>query len=105
MTGAIVNIFVAIIFLIFAYVLSQGKGAFLLSGYNTMSNEKKAKIDEMALCKFMSKIMYGLSFCIVLFAVSELLEQPILFIVGLVLFILIVLFAVIYSNTGNRFTN
>lgn len=104
MTGAIINIIVVIPFLIFAYTLSKGRGAFLLSGYNTMSIEKKAKIDEMALCKFMSKIMYGLSFCIGLFALSELLGEPILFIVGLVLFILIVIFAGIYSNTGNRFT-
>ncbi|GKV64700.1 MULTISPECIES: DUF3784 domain-containing protein [unclassified Sporosarcina] len=103
MTGAIVNFIVFIPFVVFAYYLSQGKGAFLLSGYNTMSAEKKAKIDEMALCRFMSKIMYGLSFCIGLFAVSELLNQPILFIVGLVSFILLVIFAVVYSNTGNRF--
>ncbi|MEK4025267.1 DUF3784 domain-containing protein [Sporosarcina sp. FSL W7-1283] len=103
MTGAMIDIVLMIAFLIFAFYLSQGKGAFLLSGYNTMPEEKKAMIDELSLCKFMSKIMYGLSFCIGLFALSELLNQQILFVVGLALFVLLVVFAVVYSNTGNRF--
>ncbi|WP_153730769.1 DUF3784 domain-containing protein [Sporosarcina obsidiansis] len=103
MAGAIVNIVVLIPFLVFAYYLSQGKGAFLLSGYNTMTEEKKAEFDERALCKFMSKIMYGLSFCIGLFALSEVLNKQILFIIGLILFVLILFFGIAYSNTGNRF--
>lgn len=103
MTGAMIDTVLMIAFLIFAFSLSQGKGAFLLSGYNRMPEEKKAMIDELSLCKFMSKIMYGLSFCIGLFALSELLNQQILFVVGLALFVLLVVFAVVYSNTGNRF--
>lgn len=103
MTGAIVNLIVLIPFLFFSYSLSKGKGAFLLSGYNTMSAEEKAKIDELALCRFMSKIMYGLSFCIGLFALSEVFNETILFVIGLILFFLLIIFAAIYSNKGNRF--
>ena len=42
-----INIFTAII----SIVLLSGKGAFLIAGYNTSSNEKKAKYDEKKLCK------------------------------------------------------
>ena len=37
-------------FLIFATLLSKGKGASLLAGYNTMSNSEKAEYNEVALC-------------------------------------------------------
>ncbi|MEY9977624.1 hypothetical protein ABH968_002570 [Lysinibacillus sp. RC79] len=40
---AIVWLIIMIPFLIFAIVLSQGKGAFLIAGYNTMSNSEKEK--------------------------------------------------------------
>jgi hypothetical protein len=53
----------------------------------------------MALCKFMSKIMYGPCFCIGLFAMN----QQILFIIVLILFVVTVIFVIVYTNTGNRF--
>lgn len=52
-------LFLSVPFLIFALVLSSGKGAALLAGYNTLSEEDKANYDEPALCRFMGKIMYG----------------------------------------------
>ncbi|WP_308222690.1 DUF3784 domain-containing protein [Metabacillus halosaccharovorans] len=82
MTGAIVHLILLIPFLIFAYVLSKGKGAFLLAGYNTLSEDEKAQYDEVAMCKFMSKIMYGISFSLFLWALSEGLKNQILFIIG-----------------------
>jgi Domain of unknown function (DUF3784) len=99
--GAI--LIIAILFLIFAITLSQGKGASLLAGYNTMSDEEKAQYDGVALCKFMGKIMYGFSFSIVLFAMSEMFENQLLLIIGLVLFFTLLIFTVVYANTGNRF--
>ncbi|MDV6377970.1 DUF3784 domain-containing protein [Sporosarcina sp. GW1-11] len=103
MLGLLINVAMMIVFIVYGAMLSQGKGASLLSGYNTMSLEKKAKIDEFALCKFMAKIMYALAFCLGLFALSEWLEQDMLFIVGLALFFVVIMFAIVYSNTGNRF--
>lgn len=94
---------ISIPFLIFAITLSKGKGASILAGYNTMPDSKKARYDEVALCKFMGKIMYGISFSIVLFSLSELFENQIIFIVGLILLLSFIIFALIYANTGNRF--
>ena len=103
MTGAIVNLIILIPFLILGIFLSKGKGASFLAGYNTMSESKKAEYDEIAMCKFMGKIMYGICFSILLWALSELLEYQILFVIGLILFFSLIIFAIVYSNTGNRF--
>lgn len=103
MTSAIINLIIIIPFIIFAIALSKGKGASLLAGYNTMSAEKKAQYDEMAVCKFMSKIMYALSCSIFLWALSDLLDVQVLFVIGFILFMGILIFALVYLNTGNRF--
>ena len=94
---------VSIPFLIFAITLSKGKRASILTGYNTMSDSEKAQYDEVALCKFMGKIMYGISFSILLFALSEMLENQLLFIIGLILLLSLIIFALVYSNTRDRF--
>lgn len=103
MAGAIISLIGFIAFLTFAILLSKGKGAFLIAGYNTMSDSEKAKYDEIALCKFMGKIMYGISFSILLWALSEMLEIQVLFIIGLVLFSCLLVLVLVYSNSGNRF--
>ncbi|PJK16176.1 hypothetical protein CQS04_09690 [Chryseomicrobium excrementi] len=105
MSPAIINLLLVIPFLIMAYFLSQGKGAFLIAGYNTMPKEEKAKYDERALCKFMSKILYGISFSLVLLSLSEWLEMPLLMWIGIALMIGLIVFTLVYSNTGNRFRN
>lgn len=94
---------ISIPFLIFAITLSKGKGASILAGYNTMPDSEKAQYDEVALCKFMGKIMYGISFSILLFALSEMLGNQVLFIVGLILLLSLIIFALVYSNTRDRF--
>ncbi|MFJ7666220.1 DUF3784 domain-containing protein [Lysinibacillus sp. NPDC097195] len=103
MVETIVLLFIMIPFLIFAIVLSQGKGAFLIAGYNTMSDSKKATYDEKALAKFTGKIMYGYCFCILLWALDGLFQTEWLFIMGTILFVGLTVFMLIYGNTGNRF--
>lgn len=103
MVGAIINIIIMIPLLLLAITLSKGKGAFLIAGYNTMSEEEKAKWDEIALCKFMGKIMYGVAFSLLLLTLSELVKHQIFFIGGMILCIGLPIFAVIYSNAGKRF--
>jgi hypothetical protein len=78
-------------------------GVSSLSGYNTSSKEEKAEYDEKALCKFMGKSMFVFAFCVFLWGLSELIKQPIVFGIGIVLFIGTVIFIVIYTNTKNRF--
>ncbi|HLR67587.1 MAG TPA: DUF3784 domain-containing protein [Virgibacillus sp.] len=99
----IVMMFVIGLFIVLGIFLINGKGSFLIAGYNTMSREEKEKYDTVALCKFMGKMMFALSFSMLFWAVSEAYEINWLFYFGLVLFIAIVVFTLIYINTGNRF--
>lgn len=99
----IVMLLVIGLFIALGIMFINGKGAFLIAGYNTMSQEEKAKYDAVALCKFMGKMMFALSFSMVFWAVSEAYEIIWLFYFGLVLFIAIVIFMLIYVNVGNRF--
>lgn len=103
MAGLITNSIVFMLFLFFAILLSSGKGAFLIAGYNTLPESDKAQYDEVALCKFMGKIMYGFCCCVVLWGISEVVDNQIYLIVGLVLFLLLVVFSIAYTNTSNRF--
>ena len=99
----IIVIVIIVSFVILGVILSLGKGAFLIAGYNTSSKEEKAKYDEKALCKFMGKSMFMFAFCVFLWGLSELIKQPIVFYVGLTLFIGTIIFITIYANTKNRF--
>ena len=103
MTGAIINLIILVPFLILAVFLSQGKGAFLIAGYNTLTDEQRAEYDELALCQFMGKIMYGICGCLVLMAVSELLDNEPLLYTGIGLITFLAVSAAVFVNTGNHF--
>ncbi|CAM4166546.1 hypothetical protein BAMA_18215 [Bacillus manliponensis] len=103
MGGIIGGLIVLILFLLLGIVFSKGKGAFLIAGYNTLSGSEKEQYNETELCKFMGKMMYGFCFCILLLLLSDFLEIQMLFIVGIVLFIALIIFLIVYTNTGNRF--
>lgn len=96
-------IIVIAIFIVIGIFLLNGKGAFLIAGYNTMSEEEKAKYDTVALCKFMGKMMFAFSFIMVFWLLSDLYRMDWLLYVGIALFIGLFIFMMIYMNTGNRF--
>ena len=55
--GAVIGVIVlATLFLILSVFLFQGKGSWLIAGYNTASEEEKAKYDKKKLCKGVSGI-------------------------------------------------
>lgn len=101
----IVEGLIALMFVALGLLLSSGKGAFLIAGYNTMKKEKKEKYDEAALCKFMGKMMFALSFCAALWALGEILNVVWIFYAGFALFFAVLVFALVYANTGGRFKN
>ena len=99
----IVPLAVIILFLILSIYLLQGKGAMLISGYNTMPKEDKAQYDTMALCKATGKLMLGVTVSISLIFAGDLFQTDWLFIAGTVLMISSIVIGLIYMNTGNRF--
>lgn len=88
---------------IIGIVFLNGKGLSLIAGFNAMSKEEKNQYDTVALCQFMGKMMFALCFSMVLWILSVAYDMNILFALGLVLFIGIIVYMLIYINTGNRF--
>ena len=101
--GVLVYLIILLPFLIFAIVLSQGKGTFLIAGFNTMSQEDKKQYDDIALAKFIGKMMYGYCFCVVLWILDEVFHTQWLFSIGFILFIALTIFLMLYVNTVHRF--
>lgn len=99
----IISILIIALFVILGIFLYNGKGAFLIAGYNTLPKEEKEKYDEKALSKFMGKAMFALSFSMVFWVLGDYFKTMMLFIIGLILFMAIIFFIIIYANTGNRF--
>ena len=80
-----------------------GKGAFLVAGYNTSSKEEKSHIDEKLLLRFMGKLMFFLASCWVVIALGDGFNMAFLHVIGIVLFVIFIIGAVVYANTGNHF--
>lgn len=94
---------IMLVFLLLGLVFSQGKGAFLIAGYNTAPKREKEKYDEKALCRFMGKLMFALAGTWVPIALSALLDWIWLLWLGLGLFLAVCIGGVVYMNTGHRF--
>ena len=93
--------FVAL-FLLLAVVFLQGKGSWLIAGYNTASPEEKARIDEKKLCRYMGRLMLALAGCWLLLAASEVFYITALLWVGIGLFLVVIVGGLIFLNTGGR---
>lgn len=86
-------------------LFSTGRGSSLIAGFNTLPDKKKAEYDMIALCKFMGKMMFALSFSVLLWLMCGMLDMSWLFYLGLALFMGLVIFMLLYINTGDHFKN
>lgn len=91
--------------IVLGLIFVGGKGSSFIAGFNTMPSEKKKEYDVTALCKFVGKIMFALAFSMLFWILSIVFKMTWLFLVGLILFIGIIAFSIVYMNTGNRFKN
>lgn len=98
----IIAIFI-LLFVILGIVFMKGKGNSLIAGYNTMPQEEKKKYNSIALSKCIGKMMFALSFIMLFWNVSIIYDVNWLFNLGIILLIGIVVYTIIYVNTGNRF--
>jgi len=103
MLGWIITGVIAVLFIIMAIFLLNGKGAFLIAGYNTMSDDKKAAYNEKALCKAVGWLMLVLTVLMMFFPVIAHFEIVWLFWVEFALIMAVTFGFAIYANTGNRF--
>src|SRR5699024_309987 len=95
--------FTIVLMVLLGIVFSLGKGSSFIAGFNTKSEEEKDEYDVVALCKFMGKMMFALTFSVALWLISQIYDMNSLFYMGLILFIGLIIFLLVYVNTGNRF--
>jgi len=86
-----------------AVLLFNGKGAFLIAGYNTMKKVKKQKYNEAALCRFMGMLLLAIVICIIITLLGVYFKITWLEYFGIGIKIPIIISGLIYANTGNRF--
>jgi hypothetical protein len=97
-----VHFLVVAVFVLLGVVFLNGKGLFLIAGYNTASKAEKETIDETKLCRYTGKLMFVLAGCFLVIAASDFTGRLWLMWVGLALFLIAVIGGVIWMNTGNR---
>jgi len=103
MSGWIVTGIIAVPFIVLAIFMLNGKGAFLIAGYNTMGRDKKALYNEKAVCKAVGKLLLVLTALMFLFPLAMQLDAMWLFWVAFALFMVVSIGFAIYANTGNRY--
>lgn len=99
----IISTIIGLLLIIMGLVLFNGRGTFLIAGFNTLSKEEKEKYDTNALSRFIGKILVTIGLITPLFAVGAIYEIGWLSSVYTFCVIGLSIFAIIYSNTGNRF--
>lgn len=99
----VVPVGLLLLFIALGIYLLQGKGGWLIAGYNTMPKEEKEKYDEAAICKATGKLILAIAFTIALITAGDLLEMNALMFSGVVLMLVFILIGIIYLNTSERF--
>ena len=92
---------VSLLIIIISIILLSGKGSFLIAGYNTMPKEKQEKYDAKKLCRFLGGILLPIGLLTPGLGIISIISWFVWVYTGVT--ILLLLFAVIYFNTGNRF--
>lgn len=99
-TETFVFSFLTLIFLIFGVIFYRGRGVSLIAGYNSMNDEEKEKINETKLLRAMRNMSFSLAFSTGIWMISSLLNENILFYIGLILFLISIIATIFYINTN-----
>lgn len=94
---------IGMLFVVMAIVLLTGRGSFLIAGYNTMPKKEKEEYDNKALCKFLGKILLPIGLLMPSVAIGGIYNILWITFVYVAVAFGLVIFALVYANTGNRF--
>jgi len=94
---------IALPLVILAMFMLRGKGASLISGINTMSDEKRETYDEKAVCRAVGKLLLAMAVIMVALPVTLHLEAMWLFGGLIALSVVGPIGFAIYANTSNRY--
>jgi hypothetical protein len=98
-----IHVLVMLMFVGLGIAFYRGKALDLVAGYNTMTKAEKARVDQAGMGKFMGKLMFAIAGCNLVMALSPLLGNMLFLWLGMGLMMALVIGAVIYANTGDRF--
>ncbi len=101
--GLIITGILGLVIVILAVVLLFGKGEFLIAGFNTMSENEKKRYDSKALCRFIGKILLPIGILTPAVAIGGIYDIGWFGGAYVGLTAILVVFALVYCNTGNRF--
>ena len=101
MIGLVITSISGVFIVVMGIVLLTGRGSFLIAGYNTKSRSEKAKYDAKALCKFTGKIVIPIGVLTFFIGIESIVHWFVW--VYLAVVSVLVIFAVVYANTGNKF--
>ena len=101
------NLLAGGLLLVFGILIRAFNLSFLISGYNTSSPEKKAKVNERALTRFVGMMLISAGVVLLLGGIFALLNVAPIIIVpaSWVLFIAVMVFGLIYVNVSPKFKN
>lgn len=102
-TDAIFTLVIAALIALLGVLLFTGHATGLIAGYNTLSEEERARYDKRALGRFMGRVMFVVAGCLCLFAASDIWPGNGLFGIGLTLLVATLVFAIYRANSGDRF--
>ncbi len=103
LNGIIITGFILLLIIGLGVVLRSGRGAFLISGYNMLSQEQKAKYDEKALCRFVGNMLFVIAIFLVFAVIGGIYEVIWLITLSTTAIFVFTIGCLIYANTKNRF--
>lgn len=101
--GLIITGILGLAIIVGSIFLLMGKGSFLIAGYNTMPKEERDKYDKKGLSRFMGKILLPIGLLCPTIALAGIFNIHWLNYVDIGIILGLIVFALIYLNTGHRF--
>jgi Flp pilus assembly protein TadB len=104
-TEFVVAIIITIALIVLGLILRTGKGAFLIAGYNTMSDMEKAQWDKDALCKSTGNLLIGIGVVLfAIFCIANLNSPPQWLIMVIVIVLIIGIFCwIVHVNKSKKY--
>lgn len=96
------QIIAALLFLVLGIVFACGKGTFLIAGYNTLPEEKKARYDARTILRDMSRMMFSCVGCMAVGILGSIADAPWLAALGIVLTDPVIVFFLIRINRESK---
>lgn len=94
----IILIFVAALMIFLGYAIQHLKWHFLISGYNTLSEQEKAAVDIEGMSKMMARFLYVIAALVALLGLATYLESEALSIAAIIAIVLASIYPAIRSN-------